>query len=539
MSRSSARQVCSILILALLAASPARAKDGPVRGGTAVVAMDVAPGCLNVLLRCGTFFVTSVTAGVALPGAFRIRPDSTYEPVLVDRVTVHQTPRFALTYDIKHEAVWSDGTPVTSDDFVFTLETIMNPDYDVPGRIGHDRIVAVKRLGAKRVRFEFAGPYAPWRTLFGTVLPRHALEGHDFNQVWNDGVIDPRNGDPIGAGPFLVTGRVGTQSLTLSRNARWWGPKQKPYLDVVEFRFMPLAAQIEALRGGEVDLIVPQPAPPVLGLVGQAGIVIESDPTRNLEHLDFRTTSEAMPLLANAWFRRAVAYAIDREGVASTLYDPFSPGLGATHSLFYSRVQPEYDPAFAGYEYDEAAVTAIMTENGCAKGGDGIWACGGVRASVRLATTAGNVLREQAQAMFVTQAAGAGIEIVADNSPAGVLFGERLPAGAFELIMFTWVKGAEVGAEGNVYGCGGAQNAMGYCSQEVTDLLEASDAELDPAARAGLVNAANAILAADVPTIPLFNRPALLVYRDRLRGARNNPTNQGMVWNIEDWWLGD
>ena len=141
--------------------------------------------------------------------------------------------------------------------------------------------------------------------------------------------------------------------------------------------------------------------------------------------------------------------------------------------------------------------------------------------------------------MFAQQAAAAGIELVDDNSPPPVLFGERLPAGNFELIMFTWVKGADPAGEVGVYGCGGDQNYNGYCSEEVTDLLTASDAELDPVARAGLINAANAAIAVDVPTLPLFNRPVLLIYRDRVHGARNNPTNQGMVWNIEDWWLAD
>ena len=60
----------------------------------------------------------------------------------------------------------------------------MNPAYDIPSRTGYDQIVNAVRVDAKTVRFEFNGPYAPWKGLFPTVLPQHVLAGTDFNTIW-------------------------------------------------------------------------------------------------------------------------------------------------------------------------------------------------------------------------------------------------------------------------------------------------------------------------------------------------------------------
>ena len=75
---------------------------------------------------------------------------------------------------------------------------------------------------------------------------------------------------------------------------------------------------------------------------------------------------------------------------------------------------------------------------------------------------------------------------------------------------------------------------MDYCSPAVTDLALRAEVELDPSVRAQLVNDANRILAADVPSVPLFMRPTFLVHRTTLRGPEVNPGGFA-TWNVETW----
>ena len=100
--------------------------------------------------------------------------------------------------------------------------------------------------------------------------------------------------------------------------------------------------------------------------------------------------------------------------------------------------------------------------------------------------------------------------------------------------MFTWLRGASLPSVRALYGCGGENNFMGYCSPAVTDLGLRAEVELDPTARAQLINDANRLLATDVPSIPLFMRPTFLIHRTALRGPEVNPANLP-TWNAETW----
>jgi ABC-type transport system substrate-binding protein len=71
---------------------------------------------------------------------------------------------------------------------------------------------------------------------------------------------------------------------------------------------------------------------------------------------------------------------------------------------------------------------------------------------------------------------------------------------------------------------------------KVDALLDATDSESDPVKRADLYNQADLQIAThDVTTIPLFQKPTQLGYRDSIGGVQDNPTADGFTWNIEDW----
>jgi peptide/nickel transport system substrate-binding protein len=505
----------------------------PRAGGMAVIGLDNEPPCLNVLLARCRLAPTIWTAGVALPGAFRVTPALSYEPVLVDRVDVSREP-FTLTYHLRPEAVWSDGVPVSADDLIFTYRTIL--ESAVQTREDYELIAEAVEVDAKTARFVFTRSFPAWRALFATVLPEHVLAGRDFNAIWDTEITDPATHEPIGSGPFLVTRWDRGNSLTLSRNPRWWGA-HRPFLDEIVARFiLDTNSRFQALRAGEIDLLAPQPQLQIADLLVTPGVTVESAPGLLLEHVDFNTDSTSMPLLREPWFRRAVAYAIDRPALVPLLYGTLEVSYGAQQSLLFPGGHEDYAPSFAGYAYSVQTVGELMQAHGCATGADGIWVCDGVRASIKLATTTGNALRALSQQAMQNQARVAGIELVADNSSAGALFGTRLPARDYELVMFAWVKSADAGHPADLYGCGGVQNFMAYCSATVTDLLTRVDTEVDPLARSALLHDADAVLADDMPSLPLFMTPSFLAYRTTLHGPRNNAGDPGPMWNVEDWW---
>ena len=162
------------------AATDADAEPAP---DTVVFATEFEPDVLNAHLPAGNLPATLWVTAPVLQGALRVTPTFSYEPVLVEHADAGGDP-FQVTYRIREAAQWSDGTPVSAADFVFTWETYIDPANQVTARDGYDRIVGAEIVDQRTVTFAFDEPFAPWRTLFAQVLPEHELAGADFNQVW-------------------------------------------------------------------------------------------------------------------------------------------------------------------------------------------------------------------------------------------------------------------------------------------------------------------------------------------------------------------
>ncbi|MGZ8697393.1 MAG: ABC transporter family substrate-binding protein [Gaiellaceae bacterium] len=529
------------LVIGAIVALGIGAASSPAAAPTTIVfGAEQEPPCLNgVLAGCNNTW-TSWTVGVAFPGAYRQKPDFTWEPYMLDGEAkiVSRSP-FTLLYKIKQNAVWSDGRPITADDFIFTATTTLNPRNDVAARTGFDQMKRLVKVNAKTLRVVFKQPFAAykqiWSGAFG-VLPKHALQGRDFNTIWNTNVNNPANGQRIGSGPYLVSDYQRGQSLTMVRNPRWWG--KRPAVDRIVFRFITNTdSEIQAMRGGEVDAIYPQPQLQLASLSRQSGLKVESNFGSTLEHLDFNTGARGFSLARAPWFRQAVAYSIDRGALVRQLFRTLNPKLGPLQNLTYVNNQKEYAPSFGQYTLNRAKVDSIMRAHNCSKGSDGIYVCGGVKASLRIGTTAGNRLRELSLELIQAQAKSAGIELRIDNSPSRIFF-PAVSDENYHIALFAWVGTGDPAGQVDIYGCGGGSNWKAYCSRKVTNLFRQSDAELDAAKRRSLVLQADRIMAANLPTIPLFQKPTYFVYKSKLRGMRDNPTSAGPTWNIEDWRVG-
>ena len=105
---------------------------------------------------------------------------------------------------------------MTAQDFVFTYETIVDPSLDIVSREGYHLITGYEVVDDKTVVFAFDEIYAPWQTLFSSVLPAHILEGEPFNTVWDDAIS-------MGSGPFTFVEWVPEERITLARNENYWG----------------------------------------------------------------------------------------------------------------------------------------------------------------------------------------------------------------------------------------------------------------------------------------------------------------------------
>jgi peptide/nickel transport system substrate-binding protein len=500
--------------------------------------------CFNLNLEaCNQYWANVVAGTPVLRPAFMVTPRLQYKPELITSAKVSLRPSFSVTYNIRKNANWADGRQVTGADFLWSAQRIVDPKSQVAGRDGYDQMILGRTRitnKGKTVRFFFRQPYAAWKDLFSpaVVLPRHILQGEDYNNMLANCVCNPKGGKPFGNGPFLLSQyRKGTDA-TLVRNARYYGPKSK--LQRIVFRFIQdTNTQIQAMRGGEVDAIFPSPQTALTALQRQSGIAYKAGPGLYHEHIDLSGKGNHNPLMERVWFRQAIIRGINRQGLIRTFFGDIAPNLRVLQSLVMYPSDANYRPHFSKYGYNPNAARQLLTRNGCRAGGDGIMVCGGVKAEITHTTTGTNRRRVLAAQIYKDNLKEIGIEVNIRLVDANVLFGDgpqSTVAGNWDMAEYAWVTSPDSSFAVSWLGCRKPSNNMTYCNRRVTQLLDRTDRTLNARQRAALFTQANQLMSNDVPVIPLYAVPVIYVHKNAAKGmGAPNPSSWGPTWNAHLW----
>jgi peptide/nickel transport system substrate-binding protein len=510
------------------------------QGGTLNYAADQAPtGFNNNTSKDNGTSVANIVINI-FPVAFHLTPDFKVvmnEDLLDSAEQTSEDPQ-TVVYKIKENAVWSDDTPITADDFIYLWENLngTKKDNDVSGTTGYDQIKSVEGSdNGKTVTVVFASPFGDWKSLFASgnfILPAHYMKERPGG--WNNGLDKDPEQIPSG-GWFKVENYTPDQSLTLVRNDKYFGAKSN--LDSVVFRFLPdSTTQPAALQNNEVDLIYPQPQ---LDQVQQVKALpdvtsqINFGPT--FEHFDFNFKNEH---LGDLKVRQAIAKGINVEELVNRTVKQFSDQAQPLGNRIYMTTQPDqYQDHFGEYgKGDVAAATGLLEEAGYAKGADGIYAKGGKKLSLRISTTAGNQLRETQEELFQAQMKEVGVEIKIANADSTKFFGEWLPNGNFDIANFAWV-GSPFSISGSqaTYRSGSGSNYGQYSNKKVDDLFAQALGEFDPAKATELGNQIDQQITDDMATIPLYQKPTFIAWRNTFGNIADNSTQDGPFWNANLW----
>jgi peptide/nickel transport system substrate-binding protein len=497
-------------------------------GGTLNYAADQEPtGFNNNTSKDNGTSVYNVVINV-FPQPFHAQPDFTVkmDDAFLDSAEQTSDDPQTVVYKIKQDAAWSDGTPLSADDFIYNWKqqngTIK--DNDVATTTGYDQIKSVEGSdNGKTVTVVFKTPFADWKGLFTGIVPAHYIQKRPGG--WNTGLDKDPDKIPSG-GPFIVKDYTQGQSLTLVRNDKYWGPKA--HLDSIVFRFLPESTtQPAALQNNEVDLIYPQPQ---LDQVQQVKALPDVSSEINFglsfEHLDFNFKNEH---LGDLKVRQAIATGINIQELVNRTVKQFSDKAQPLGNRIWLTGQPQYQDHFGQYgKGDTAGATKLLEEAGYTKGADGIYAKGGKKLSVRFSTTAGNKLRETQGELFQAQMKEIGVQIKIANVDSTKFFGEWLPNGNFDIADFAWVGTPfAISSNRDVYRTGGGSNYGQYANKKVDDLFTQANSETDETKSAELANQIDQQITADMATIPLYTKPTFIAYRNTFANIHDNATSEG------------
>jgi peptide/nickel transport system substrate-binding protein len=497
-------------------------------GGTLNYAADQEPtGFNNNTSKDNGTSVYNVVINV-YPQPFHAQPDFTVkmDDAFLDSAEQTSDDPQTVVYKIKQDAAWSDGTPLSADDFIYNWKqqngTIK--ENDVATTTGYDQIKSIEGSdNGKTVTVVFKTPFADWKGLFTGIVPAHYIQKRPGG--WNTGLDKDPDKIPSG-GPFVVKDYTQGQSLTLVRNDKYYGPKAN--LDSIVFRFLPESTtQPAALQNNEVDLIYPQPQlDQVTQVKALPDVSSEINFGLSFEHLDFNFKNEH---LGDLKVRQAIATGINVQELVDRTVKQFSDKAEPLGNRIWLTGQPQYQDHFGQYgKGDTAGATKLLEDAGYTKGADGIYAKGGKKLSVRFSTTAGNKLRETQGELFQAQMKEIGVEIKIANVDSTKFFGEWLPNGNYDIADFAWVGTPfAISSNRDIYRTGGGSNYGKYANKKVDDLFTQANSETDEAKSAELGNQIDQQITADMATIPLYTKPTFIAYRNTFANIHDNATSEG------------
>ncbi|MCY3820141.1 MAG: peptide ABC transporter substrate-binding protein [Gammaproteobacteria bacterium] len=472
----------------------------------------------------------------------------------------------SITWKLKTDVLWSDGTPFTAHDVAFSGAYCLDEQAGCASLASFADVTAVEAIDDHTVRitFQVAKPW-PYGPFVGSLSP--IIQREQFQDCLGTRAQEctEQNFGPIGTGPFKVDDFRANDVINYSANELYREPG-KPWFRTATFKGGGDAASAAraVLETGEYDYAWNlQVEPEVLEQMVAAGkgqvlmgfgsqverlMVNQTNDDSNLgdRRSLYLDGTNAHPFLSDPAVRRALSLAIDRQVLVDT-------GYGAAGRTTCNIVPAPVPYASVANEAckipDPAEANRILDQAGWVRGQDGVRAKDGVRLSI-LYQTSTNSVRQGTQALIKQMWEAIGIETELRNIDAAVFFGAdpaspdtfqkfyadvQMYTNNFqgtdpEVYMAGWVCARNPGPHNQWLGT----NIPRGCSDEFDALVEELSITPPGEDRSRIGKRLNDIIVQEQFMIPLIWRAAVSARSNSLKGVRMNPWDSEL-WNIADW----
>ena len=377
------------------------------------------------------------------------------------------------------DAVWDDGSPITSTDFDYTWQAYLKTTGTL-STAGWDKVDSIDSSDPKTAVVRFKEPYADWWDLWGGnqqyILKKSAFGGKvDLKDEMAKSI-------PFSASSWKLQSWSPQQSV-LVPNPRYWAKERRPHLEQVTM--VPREDQNTELNNlitGEAAAAYPQLSPGITKRVQAKGVSFS---------IGFGVTYEGLwlnlskPPLDDKPVREALAHAVDRQAIVDTLIKPDAPGAKVLNCAGWVPNVGRWcdDTQFADLNYDPAKTKQILEADGWKLGADGVYAKNGRRLSLPFSTTAGNKGREDTQALIKQKAKAAGFDFVIQNYVGTELFQNRLPKLDYTVAEYAQTASPDPSVN-SLYPCdqipsksngNSGQNFTAWCNHDADTLVRQAD----------------------------------------------------------------
>ncbi|HEV8397180.1 MAG TPA: ABC transporter substrate-binding protein [Vicinamibacterales bacterium] len=466
------------------------------------------------------------------------------------------------TLHLRKGVAWSDGTPFTSADVVFSLAAAMDPKAGsvlTSVLVAGGKPIAVNAPGLDTVTLTFAGTSGLGLRMLDQVaiLPKHKLEAvyakGEFAKAWS--AATPPS-ELAGLGPFVLKEYTPGQRLVFDRNPRYWRKAPNgdalPYVDRVVLEIVPdQNAELLRLQSGATDLtqdaLRPDDYVPVKRLEQQGtlkmeeiGVATDADGLWFCLKPEARRRDPRWAFVQRREFRQALSHAVDREAFAQSVFlgeavpvwGPVTPGN-----------KEWFSPNVPRYPYDESTAKALLKSIGLEdRNGNGVVEdAKGTEARFTLITQKGLTWYERGTSVIREAAAKVGVAFEIAPLEVGAMV-KRLQVCDYDAIymrvlwtdvdpagnMDFWVSSGE----GHPWNIASKTPATEWESR-VDQLMAQQAATTDATQRHALFNDVQKVMGENVPAL-YFAAPRLYAaHSTRVRGAIPSVVRPHLLWNVD------
>ncbi len=515
--------------------APAAAQ--PKKGGTVTVGLHQEPDRFWGPITGLT--VAQEVGDILNEPLIRIDEKLNYIPALAEQVPTMQNGGISadgltVTFKLRKDVKWHDGTPFTSKDVKFTYDMIVHPDVPVRGRVGWDQITKVELPDDYTIVFRFKTIDAPFldRVAIVTILPEAVLGKVTPKELANHEWF--KTNKP-GLGPFKFVEWKPGNYIAVERNPNYY-VKDQPYLDKIVIKIITDANTLtNQLDTGEVDIRFRMLSDQVPAVQKMPNLKLVST-TSTTPWLIWLNNQD--PRLADKNVRLALNYGFDRKALTGTV-------LRGLLTPAYDLIPPTswaYDDASVlKYDFNPTKAKQLLDEAGWKPGSDGIREKDGKKLSFDLLNIAGEMERVQILSFIQQQWKDIGVNMNLKNVDVATMWGNALPKGTYDMAYSYSGRYADPADITQHFLCPEKKpttNWGRFCNPKLDDVLLGAQATMDPAKRKELYKQALKITTEDPAYVFIAWRGDHSPINKRLQGYKP-ATGYLEMWNAAEWWIGN
>ncbi|MFT7520883.1 MAG: peptide/nickel transport system substrate-binding protein, partial [Kiritimatiellia bacterium] len=441
----------------------------------------------------------------------------------------------SVTYTLRDDITWADGTKVTGEDIIFAYELAADPA-TASARLGYtDRFDGPPKLiSPNKLQFKFTVAYdrdTQFAQTSALIVPKHLLVDADRPSLKTHRLAR----QPIAFGPWKLAEHKANQHFVLEPNDKFTGPDDwKPKLKRVMFTIVPeYQTRLLQLKKGDIDLMD--------GIkVRDADELRKTNPNLNFVRRGYRfndyvTWNLKKPMFQDKKVRKAMAYALDIDRMINKLLTSESGEVFATQAV--GTITPELCATRADIKpmkQDIEKAKALLAEAGWVDtDSDGVVDKDGVKFSFTMLTNKGNERRSEASQLIQADLAKIGIDMQLDTLEFNAMI-DRLHKRNYDAALAGWSAGLFVDPSsmwhsGEKY----AFNYPSYNNPKVDELIERGLAEPDPAKAAPIWQEMQEIIYDDQPYMFLWWRDEVVAIDNRFE--KTEIDIMSLMHNLHKW----